>query len=147
MRLTLTIPGRLTQDVADFAAASAAYSQARDLSGEGCSTFPFGTVDCHGIVVAEVSYNGRIWDRGQHEGRGEDRLLYDPSGTTACAQPVLPALEAEAVARALHPIAKGHAALTGIVREMIYGDGTDASLQRVIDLCNEARSTFSIERA
>lgn len=37
-------------------------------------------------------------------------------------------------------------ALNGIVREMIFGEGTDASLQRVIDLCNEARSRFQIER-
>jgi hypothetical protein len=37
-------------------------------------------------------------------------------------------------------------ALEGIVREMIFGDGTDACLQRVIDLCNEARERFQIER-
>lgn len=37
-------------------------------------------------------------------------------------------------------------ALETIVREMIYGEGTDASLQRVIDLCNEARDDFNIGR-
>lgn len=37
-------------------------------------------------------------------------------------------------------------AVTGIVREMIYGDGTDASLQRTIDLCNRARDRFNITR-
>lgn len=37
--------------------------------------------------------------------------------------------------------------LVAIVREMIFGEGTDASLQRVIDLCNEARVRHGIERA
>lgn len=68
--LTLTIHGRLTQDVADFAEASAAYQQARDLSGEGGSTFPFGTIERDGEQVARVSYNGRVWEG--------DRLVYCP---------------------------------------------------------------------
>jgi hypothetical protein len=38
-------------------------------------------------------------------------------------------------------------ALESIVREMIFGDGTDACLQRTIDLCNEARAKFGIERS
>lgn len=37
-------------------------------------------------------------------------------------------------------------ALEGIVREMIFGDGTDACLQRTIDLCVEAQKRFGIER-
>ena len=37
-------------------------------------------------------------------------------------------------------------ALVAVVREMIFGEGTDASLQRVIDLCNEAKRRFGIER-
>lgn len=59
--LTLTIPGRLSQDVADFAAASAAYAQARDLSGEGGSTFPEGRLDRAGVQIARLSYNARVW--------------------------------------------------------------------------------------
>lgn len=42
-------------------------------------------------------------------------------------------------------IAKAEA-LDSIVREMIFGDGDDASLQRVIDLCNSAKDRFGIER-
>jgi hypothetical protein len=37
-------------------------------------------------------------------------------------------------------------ALTAIVRELIFGDGTVASLQRTLDLCNAARDRFGIER-
>lgn len=37
-------------------------------------------------------------------------------------------------------------ALTKIVRERIFGDGTAACEQRVIDLCNAARAKFGIER-
>jgi hypothetical protein len=37
--------------------------------------------------------------------------------------------------------------LAAIVREVVFGDGTDASLQRTIDLCREARDRYSIERA
>ena len=36
--------------------------------------------------------------------------------------------------------------LKAIVRETIFGDGTDDSHQRTIDLCNEARTRFGIER-
>jgi hypothetical protein len=39
-----------------------------------------------------------------------------------------------------------HDHLTGIVREMIFGDGTDASFQRTIDLCLAAQKRFGIER-
>lgn len=37
-------------------------------------------------------------------------------------------------------------ALAGIVRELIFGDGTDASLQRTIDLCIAAQKRFDIKR-
>jgi hypothetical protein len=37
-------------------------------------------------------------------------------------------------------------ALDEIVREVLFGDGTDASLQAAIDLCNAARDRFGIER-
>lgn len=81
MTITLVIPRRLSQDVADFAAASAAYQQARDLSGEGASTFPAGIIDRDGVMFATVSYNGRVWSTGQVDGRGSDLLLFDPSRT------------------------------------------------------------------
>jgi hypothetical protein len=76
MTLTLTIPRRLTQDVVDFAAASAAYAQARDLSGEGYSTFPEGVIDRRGEFVAKVSYNGRVW--AEREFTPGQRPLYCP---------------------------------------------------------------------
>lgn len=60
---TLTIPGRLTQDVPDLASASAAYAQARDLSGEGASTFPTGEVREGKRSVGHVSYNAKVWPR------------------------------------------------------------------------------------
>lgn len=56
-------------------------------------------------------------------------------------------LAAGNIASVVRGVAEGErAALTEIVREMIFGEGTDASLQRVIDLCNEARDAFGIER-
>lgn len=39
------------------------------------------------------------------------------------------------------------ASLTAIVREQIFGDGTAACQQRVIDLCIAAQQRFGIERA
>lgn len=61
--LTLTIHRRLTQDVVDLAEASSTYGLARDLSGEGASTFPQGVVtDETGMVVAFVSYNAKVWE-------------------------------------------------------------------------------------
>ena len=38
-------------------------------------------------------------------------------------------------------------ALDRIVREMLYGGGDDESLQRTINLCNDARGEFAIDRA
>jgi hypothetical protein len=61
MSLTLKIGPRLTVSVADYADASRAYAAARDESGEGASTFPFGDVICGGRKVARVSYNARVW--------------------------------------------------------------------------------------
>lgn len=73
--LTLTIPGRLTVEVADFPAASAAYVEARDASGEGGSTFPIGKLVL-GLAQWEVSFNGRIWLRSQ---LGTSQLIYCPT--------------------------------------------------------------------
>lgn len=50
--------------VASFAEASAIYSDARDRSGKGYSTWPDGTVLEGGKVIARVSYNGRVWAPG-----------------------------------------------------------------------------------
>lgn len=55
-------------------------------------------------------------------------------------QPVLDWCNKPTLADAAMPM------LARIVRETIFGDGTDASLQRTIDLCNEARKQFGIER-
>jgi hypothetical protein len=88
-RLTLTIPGRLSRDVADFAEASSVYAEARDLSGEGVSTFPIGFIDAAGQLIAEISYNGRVWTNG-HCAKGEvvlSDILFDPAGKL----PVAPA--------------------------------------------------------
>jgi len=78
MTLTLTIHGRLTQDVADFPAASAAYAQARELSGEGNSTFPTGYITSGEQRLARVSYNGRVWAIDADKPDGGGNLVYCP---------------------------------------------------------------------
>jgi hypothetical protein len=62
--MTLKIGRRLTLNVASLADASVAYSEARDASGEGASTFPEGRVSCNATQVARISYNGRVWPPG-----------------------------------------------------------------------------------
>jgi hypothetical protein len=58
--MQLKIGSRSTHEVADFAQASEIYCTERDMSGEGASTFPEGT-----IIGANgphhVSYNGKVW--------------------------------------------------------------------------------------
>jgi hypothetical protein len=49
-------------DVDDFARASYIYSRLRDKSGEGASTFAPGKVYRGDVLIARVSYNGRVWD-------------------------------------------------------------------------------------
>jgi hypothetical protein len=61
MPLKLHIPQRGTFAVADLAEASAKYSDIRDASGEGASTFSFGKIYDGRKCVGHVSYNGRIW--------------------------------------------------------------------------------------
>lgn len=78
MTITLTIHRRLTQDVADFAEASAAYAQARDLSGEGGSTFPEGALTDGTDRLARVSYNGRVWFLERDKPDGGGKLIYCP---------------------------------------------------------------------
>jgi hypothetical protein len=77
--LTLTIPRRLTVDVADFAAASAAYAQCRDLSGKGAGAFPEGAVTEGDRTIARVSYNGRVWALDADKPRGGGTLAYCPA--------------------------------------------------------------------
>ncbi len=47
--------------VRDLAHASRNYSAIRDLSGEGASSFPEGSVKI-GTKRFRISYNGRVWD-------------------------------------------------------------------------------------
>ena len=52
--------------VRDLAQASEVYRRARDLSGEGYSTFRDGVVhDAAGKLVARISYNGKVWKPGK----------------------------------------------------------------------------------
>lgn len=59
--LTVIIPRRPKMTASDLADASAKYSEVRDASGEGASTFYDGVVMQDGKPVARISYNGRIW--------------------------------------------------------------------------------------
>jgi hypothetical protein len=74
----LIIPGRLSppRPVSDFAEASAIYSQLRDESDEGASTWPTGLINNYGMNVAHISYNGRVWEPGPWE--PGDKPIYDP---------------------------------------------------------------------
>lgn len=74
--MTLTIRGRHSQPVEDFASASAAYAYCREISGEGNSTFPCGVIERDGRAVARVSYNGRVW--ANREWQVGDTPLFDP---------------------------------------------------------------------
>jgi hypothetical protein len=47
----------------------------------------------------------------------------------------------------LHLVTPAETALTGVVRELVFGDGTESSLQRAIGLCVAAQRRFGIERA
>jgi hypothetical protein len=76
--MTLTIHGRLTCDVADLIAASAAYAQARELSGKGASQFPEGKITEGGQLIARVSYNGRVWAVDPAKPAGGGNLVYCP---------------------------------------------------------------------
>lgn len=60
MPLTLKIGRRHTVSVESIEAASREYKRLRNASGEGASTFPFGTV----TGGYTVSYNGRVWKGG-----------------------------------------------------------------------------------
>ena len=82
--LTLHIPGRLEpQPVTDLAHASRLYSQLREDSREGYSTFRSGYVSRNGEQFATVSYNGRIWGCASVYQVGEAPLIYDPFGKVA----------------------------------------------------------------
>ena len=63
--MKLIIGSRHKIEVTDIAAASAAYCQLRDESGEGASTWPKGRVGLH-----RISYNGKVWM--------DDKVAYSP---------------------------------------------------------------------
>jgi hypothetical protein len=74
MNMTLHI-GRLSVPVRSYQHASEVYEAARDESGEGASTFPCGKITIGpNKVVAEVSYNGRVWAPNHALG---DKPIYD----------------------------------------------------------------------
>lgn len=74
--LTLHV-GNKAYPVADFAAASARYEQARGT--RGASRMPQGRItDERGVDVARVSYNGRVWAPGPWQ--SGDEPLYDKNG-------------------------------------------------------------------
>lgn len=58
--------------------ASNVYCKWRDRSGRGASRFPSGMVLDGVLVVARVSYNGRVWPPG--EWKADDVPLYDNRG-------------------------------------------------------------------
>ena len=74
--MTLTIGRRLRARVATFAEASRIYSQLRDESGEGGSTFPTGRLTS-GKAKYFVSYNGRIWSGDPRGPLSEHMLVFD----------------------------------------------------------------------
>lgn len=74
----LVIPGRLSppRPVDSFEEASRVFSELRDASGEGASTWPDGFVNDYGLNVARLSYNGKVWEPG--DWKPGDRPLFDP---------------------------------------------------------------------
>ena len=66
---------RVLVEVGSYAEASALYARLRDEGGHGASTMPRGWIYHGGKLVAEVSYNGRVWQG--------DACVYDPSGVGA----------------------------------------------------------------
>lgn len=74
----LIIPDRLSppEPVASFEEASRRYSELRDESDEGASTWPGGAINDYGMNVARISYNGRVWHPGPW--KSGDVPLFDP---------------------------------------------------------------------
>ena len=62
--MELKIRGHGRHAVSTFEDASRVYQSRRDASGLGASKFPSGFVWENGSVVAEISYNGRVWAPG-----------------------------------------------------------------------------------
>ncbi len=60
---TLTIGRRFKGVVDSFEEASNVYSNLRDKSYEGASTFPNGKIKLGSKIVAEISYNGYVWEK------------------------------------------------------------------------------------
>jgi len=71
-RLALRLgQSRTLLEVADYAEASRVYAALRDRSGLGVSRLPRARIYRGDVQVAEVSYNGKVWDRA-------DRCVFDP---------------------------------------------------------------------
>lgn len=109
--LTLIIPGRFRMAVADIASASAKYCVARELSGEGASTFPEGTIREGTKFVGRISYNGRVW--ANVDWRNGDKPIYDPLDS------VTPRYNPEAVDVAIEQ-ANRRSKVSGRERKMIH---------------------------
>lgn len=71
--MTLKIGKRMQAEVATFAEASRIYSQARNESGEGASTFPVGRL----TGGYYVSYNGRVWKGNPRGAMDLNNLVFD----------------------------------------------------------------------
>lgn len=61
---TIHQPGYPDFTAATWADASRLYSQRRERTGLGTSGFPEGNILIDGILIARISYNGRIWPLG-----------------------------------------------------------------------------------
>jgi hypothetical protein len=76
--MILKIGKRGSFAVTAFAEASAVYARVRDLSLEGASTFPDGTIHDGRRIIARVSYNAKIWPPTKwHQGL---EPLFNPYG-------------------------------------------------------------------
>lgn len=78
--MTLNIGERESLICSSYADASRIYSHCQEISGEGASTFPEGSlIDGNGKRIARVSYNGRIWEIAEDKPLGGGALVYCPA--------------------------------------------------------------------
>lgn len=77
--LHLQIPARAILPVDSIEQASRIYSDQREASGEGGSTFPTGLIfDETGSVTHHVSYNGKVWLGQSRDWTAETELAFNP---------------------------------------------------------------------
>lgn len=60
--------GRVAYGADSLSLLSEIYCLARDVSGEGCSTFRPVNVREGGKAIGHISYNGRVWDQPLYSG-------------------------------------------------------------------------------